>query len=184
MPSSHQSPADRSSRNTSSAETVPVMSSMPNGSSAVRTGTSSSSRGRSRSDGSHIADTTIPNTASGTFTRKIACHPNAAMSAPPRGGPAAADTSEVIESAPSTSGGVGLPMRVECWRRVVSAAGYADEVPMPIRTRANTAPPKPVRNSGTMPATPTMTSPVRKTFFGPNRSASFPIVGWATALAR
>ena len=33
------------------------------------------------------------------------------------------ETSEVMDSAPSTSDGVGLPMRAECCRRVVSAAG-------------------------------------------------------------
>ena len=183
-PSSHHSPAVMSSRNTSSAETVPVISTMPNGSSAVSTGTSASVRGRSRSEGSQSPATTSPNAASGTFTRKIACQPNAAMRAPPRGGPAAADTSEVIDSAPSTSGGVGLPMRRECCRSVVSAAGYADEVPMPMSTRANTAPPNPVSTSGTTPAIPTTTSPAMKTFFGPKRSASLPIVGCAIALAR
>ncbi|KGX12258.1 hypothetical protein X984_4132 [Burkholderia pseudomallei] len=63
-------------------------------------------------------------------------------------------------------------------------AGYAADVPIPSITRAATSQPSDGAHGASAAAASTIASPTRKTRFAPKPSASRPIIGWPTAVAR
>ena len=134
------------------------------------------SRGSQRSDS---GSATTPTT---TLTKKIACQPASATSAPPRTGPSAALEDPAIVIAASVLGGGRCPP--DALRSSASPAGKPADVPAASSSRAAISQPKLGASGPSTPATTISRKPAHCTRRGPNWSASRPSTDCPTAATR
>src|SRR5262249_61226235 len=108
----------------------------------------------------------------GTLIRKIAGQPARVASNPPRTGPSATLTDEVMVIAPSVPAGAG-PWGALA-RRMARPAGYAAEVPKAWSIRQAISHPKAGARGASPPRTPTTSTPIHRSRPEPDRSAQRP----------
>ncbi|KAG9611912.1 hypothetical protein KCV01_g2231, partial [Aureobasidium melanogenum] len=136
-----------------SASNMPENRPMPARSSSRNRDPRGDARGGSTGTQSHTI--TSVNNASGMFTVKIACQPNAPVSTPPSTGPTAAVAIPVKDSTPIATRGGALPVRSARSRNRRIAEGYAPDVPMPSMTRTATSQPNDGAQRPAIPASAT-----------------------------